>query len=241
MFMQKLSPYHYPSHVLFQFILANFLKVQRVTKKLQSIHHQIQSLVTTETLHSQEIKIELFSTTEELVGPASFFHSHFAWTPSQGILTILKNNSFLFDKAFAREYPEATLIKNQAAKSLSYGIKIHEISSYFLDAATITPASVEKLHRAEFQFTRILKQLSSAIAKAIPRFKDNENVVLCLLQQQQELDAFYGTAFTYKIIKKMYRNLNEAHTFLINAYTQREFKELLPEITRHIHSLCSHL
>jgi hypothetical protein len=237
MFNQQLSPYNYPSHVLFQFILVAFLKTRYTAQKLKVISLQISSQVQSDVVQ-KKIKHELFLAAEQLAGQSSPFHSHFSWSPSQGILSTLKNNCTLFETAFSQDFPEAIDIKKHAIKSWLYSTEIRDLASQLLREFPPAPAATfTQFQKTEAQITRSLKILGREISKMIFRFKDNENVLLCLLQRKEELDTFYGTAFTHKLFKKMYQNLDAVHTFLVNAYSQREFKELIPEITNSINTL----
>lgn len=240
MFNQQLSPYSYPSHVLFQFILVTFLRTHHVAKKLKAVSLLIESTAKAEPDRRRNLTNELLLTAEELAGQSSPFHGHFSWSPFHGILSSLKNNCTLFERAFSQEFPEAILLKKHAIKSWLYSTEMRDLASHLLREFLPNPISTfERFQKTEIQITRTLKILGNALSKMILRFKKNENVLLCLLQRQNELDAFYGIAFTKKIFKKMYQNLDNAHRFLVDAYSQREFKELIPEITDCFNSLQS--
>lgn len=228
MFTQQLSPYHYPSHVLFQFIVVAFLKSFPAAKKVKEMSLLAES-------PSREHLAELLLATEELAGRSSAFHTHFTWTPLHGFLCTLKNHCSLFERAFGREFPEALPIKKYAAKSWLYSTELRDIASHLLKECT--PDTFARFQKAEMQMNEALKTLGSTLSKLILRFKNNENVILCLLLRQKELDAFYGPSYTKKIFIKMYRNLDTAQCVLTDAYSRREFNELIPEITACINSL----
>lgn len=233
---QKLTPYNYPSHVLFQFILVAFLKTHPVVKKINTLSLQIASSAKSEINPPPTLKNQLFLAAEELAGQSSPFHGHFSWNPSQGILNLLKNNCILFEKT--QDFPETAPIKKYVVKSCLYSAELRDLASNLLNESVPTNTFVH-FQKTEVQMTQNMRKLGNAISKMILHFRNNENVLFCLLQRQKELDDFYGAAFTQKIFKKMYRNLDDARLFLIDAYSQREFKELIPEITTSINSLHS--
>jgi hypothetical protein len=224
MITQQLSPYNYPSHVLFQFIIAAFLKTLPAAKRVNEI-----------SLQTEFSFPELLLATEELAGQSSPFHTHFSWTPLHGLLSALKNHCILFEKTFSREFPEAFLIKKHATKSWWYSTEMRDMASHLLREHT--PHTFAHFQKTQMQMARTLKTLGSVLSKLILRFKNDENVILCLLQRQKELDAFYGQNYTKKIFIKMYKNLDTAQCLLVDAYSRRKFNELIPEISGCINSL----
>lgn len=237
MITQQLSPYNYPSHVLFQFIVVAFLRTSSAAKKVKEIYLQADEGQS----HLHRSLPELLLATEELAGQSSPFHSHFSWSPLQGLLSALKNNCILFERTFSQEFPEASLIKKYATKSWLYSTEMRDIASHLLREFAPDPTSTfAQFKKTEMQMNKTLKAFGSTLSKLILRFKSNENVILCLLQRQEELDAFYGHTYTKKILTKMYQDLDTAQSMLVGAYSRREFKELIPEIAACINALKNH-
>lgn len=233
----QLNSYNYPDHVLFQFIVASFLQSHRTALKLKTIILQIEPSLS-KCSAPCEHRSKLFCVAEELAGRTSPYHSHFSWSPSPGTLNSLKNNCILFERAFAQDFPEALQIKKHAVKSWLYSGEMRDLAFELLkESSSASDISFARFQKIETLMTRTLKIFGTGLTKMIPRFKENENVLFSLLKQQNELDAFYGIAYTRNIFKKMFRSSSSAHKFLIEAYRQREFIELLPDITRYIDSL----
>lgn len=235
---QQLSPTHYPSHVLFQFILVQFLRTQDAFGKLTAASRQIGLCLANENTEQTHIRQALLCATECLAGAASPFRSNFSWNPSHGILSSLKNDSTLFESAFSEEIPEAACIKKQVAKCWLYCTELRDLATHlrhnsFLNNSAFFPC----FQKIEKQMQTALKKLSLAICKAMLHFGSNENVLFCLIRQQKQFDAVFGRTFTKKFIKKVHLNLDSAHQFLVEAYRKRGFEGLIPEITQKIKSL----
>ena len=72
-----------------------------------------------------------------------------------------------------------------------------------------------------------LKKLGNTIIRTLRHFKTNENVLLCVMHRQHQLDSIYGVAFTKKILKKLNLNTEKAFHFITDAYKKRGFSDLI--------------
>lgn len=212
---QKAEAQTFPSHVLFQLILLNFLHAQSLFKELTILNPD----------HSLQIL-------KQLVNEASPHRNHFSWHIDDGFISKIKNNSTLLRKK------EKTVlfhkIQRYASKTWMTCLEMHEFLACYSKDSEFSNRKFKKLQEL---MHKILQKLGNSIEKAIFFFAQNENVALFLLRQKENLDVAYGSGFTKKTLKKMYSDLDGARFFLDKSYQKREFKWLLQEILDCIEEL----
>ncbi len=218
------SSHSYPCHVLFQFILASFLRTQEAFKNLKALRCELGN--SSEIRNKMEHKNKLLSAIENLAGIASPFHNGFSLDLNLGLLTGLKNNSTLFQKNYSRQIPEASLIREQATSSWFHCIELNNLATHFsLELPLADHKDFLRFQKVEARMFAQLKKLGNTILKTLKHFKTNENVLLCLMHRQTQLDSIYGEAFTVKILKKLNLNTEKAYHFIIEAYKKRGFSD----------------
>lgn len=233
---QRFSTYHHTSHVIFQFILVEFLRVQSPIKKLKNASLEMEATFSSKD-HEAYIRHlkELIAATETLTGTASPFKSNFSWNPANGIFTKMKNDSFLFEKAFSKQFPEASSIKKQVAKCWTHCAEMRDLAEQMI----LEPFSNDYLQfqKIEKKMLSSLKILGKEIAKALLHFHSNENVLLCIISHKEQLDSIFGHKFTLKTIRKMHTDALNLQKFLLEAYTKRGFDGLSQKIYEKIKTL----
>ncbi|MGZ3633626.1 MAG: hypothetical protein ACXU9U_00230 [Parachlamydiaceae bacterium] len=220
----------YPKHVLFQLILVSFVRTQETIQSLLSASAQ---MTEAEMVHRSLHKESILQAIEKLVGPSALIQSPFNWKIASGLLTTLKNDSSLFQTIYEKNFSEAVTIRKQAAKSWLYSSELRELASDLsIDKPLKQCDKFNRFQKVEIQITASLKALGNALAKTLTHFKNNENVLYCLLCHHTSLDLIYGPSFTAKNFKKMHRSLDQTQHFLIEAYQRRGFEQLVPTITQ---------
>jgi hypothetical protein len=218
----------YPKHVLFQLILLGFVRTQEIIPSLLLASAQITEV---EMVHRSQHKESILQAIEKLVGPSAPIQSPFNWKIASGLLTTLKNDSSLFQTIYEKDFSEVATIKKQAAKSWLYSSELRELASDLsIDKPLKQCDKFNHFQKVEIQITTSLKSLGNALVKALTHFKNNENVLYCLLCHHRSLDLIYGPSFTAKNFKKMHKSLDQTQHFLIEAYRQRGFEKLIPTI-----------
>ncbi len=234
------SSHGYPCHVLFQLIFASFLRTQEAFKDLKLWRYEFENSL---EFHSKsDHKKKLLSAIESLAGIASPFHNGFSLDLTLGILTSLKNNSTLFQKNHSLQIPEASLIRKQATSSWFYCIELHDLATHLpLELPLINHKDFIRFQKVEARMFAQLKKLGNTIIKTLKHFKTNENVLLCLMHRQHQLDSIYGKAFTVKILKKLNLNSENVYHLIIDAYKKRGFSDLITKLKLKINSAQSAL
>lgn len=218
------SSHSYPCHVLFQFIFVSFLRTQETIQNLKVIRSELEICQESQS----ENKKKLVSMIENLAGISSPFHNGFSWDFTLGLLTGLKNESTLFQKNYNTQIPEAALISKQATSSWFFSIELLDLASRLpIDLPLHDHKDFLHFLKLEARLTAQLKKLGNTIIKTLMHFSTNENVLLCLLHRQDQLDAIYGKYFTAKLFKKMKFNTEKVYHFIFKAYSKRGFADLI--------------
>ncbi len=216
----------YPSHVLFQFIFVSFLRTHEAMKSLCDLRNRLE--ISQEISDRENQKKKLLLTLANCIGTTSPSHNHSSLAPSLGPLTNLKNDCALLLKNYSTQIPEAFQMNKQATLSWLYGIELYNLASQLSQESPLMGhKDFLRFLKVEAQLTMQLKKMGNAMVKGFMRFKTNENVLLCLMQHQHQLDAVYEKAFTLDILKKMGLNTENVRHFIIEAYNKRGFKDLM--------------
>lgn len=213
--------------LLIQLLLVEFVHVHQVINQIQEY--------STPGFHSEELPEPLFSSLitslKQLIGNAPThyqFFSFFHW--SKGSLFKLKEYSKLLVRHAENEHRPLFLL--------------HRIIN---QTWTIANQSLELLHKMEeliaplkhntdliLQLKNTLKKLFSCFNQVIRKvpsiieaYRNNENVMLCLLRQKDALQQIYGHVF-YKKFKWL--STDQLKNFLHQRYHARGFNSLLPSV-----------
>ncbi len=214
-----LNSFHHTDSLLFQFILAEFLKVFSIMVKIEKLQ-----------LHSNKPE-SFISNITQLSGARINFHRYFPWNPDEGVLVKLRAYVDYLSEKWA-SYPDAKAISDlQKNVYQLWNCSIETLESLHANGLESFPAKFDKVQHAA-------QKLKKALAKAIPCFKDDENVVFFIIRHHTTFSSIYGTDFVVKLIDKMYPGgLKEAKAFLQQAYTRRKFFHLLPSIKTFLNYL----
>lgn len=206
------KPYLQKRHLLIQFIASELF---RVHQELVSI----QNLLSNNILTVKAILPHI----HKLIGT----HHGYASRPiggNDGIFAKLRNCTALFHlsdvqgKPSQQIYRSVNLVWIEAEQIMEY-LKLLPANEV-VDLTILNPL-LNKLMEELDKFSRNLKGF-------FEEFKDNENVVLFIVNHHSQLDAIYGKRFVKKWLHKMYQT--ETYHFLSNRYIARGFEHLIPII-----------
>lgn len=229
---QYFNPYYASNHLLFQFILSEFilafsemLLISDVIKKTEQewpLKHK-----------DPRLYPALLHHVSKLAGSTQHYMRLLSWN-DDGLLTKLKNYCTLLyhhdnNHDLLQMYQESS-----QAWLLSLRI-LDVIRAMSQQPPTANPherrmliPSLKKLHCSFQRFSRLVVQ-------AVTPFHRDENVILFILQHKEELDFLYIPGFTKDWIQKMFpAGVKEAGQFLSQRYTSRGFDNLIPTINTKI-------
>lgn len=212
---QHLPPatFHQSDSLLIQFILHEFLKLLRVTKKLK------QSLQDENPLPM--IRKELIC----LVGPEHDYKHLFSWSSDLGVLTKMKT---YLDLLLHRDSSQVKRLKNTCHEAWEAAILCLEVAK----EGNIKTLENYKLLTDQFKNALdLFEKIPAEIKRVLPFYAQDENIVFFLLEHKETLDASLETKFLKQLFHKMYEGgVNQAEAFLIEKYRERGFLALLPII-----------
>lgn len=163
-------------------------------------------------------------TLKQLLGPTKDLVRLFSWNFNEGLLTKLRTYCTLFLQNADTDEKEFIAIQHYADKIWQNCLQAMDALHELPQDHTSFFSSIEKASAAAQRFAKL-------IARLIPQFKHDENVVFHVLRHHKLFDKIYGSRFTFKLLSKMFsKGFKEGHHFLIQKYTDRGFNKMLPII-----------
>lgn len=214
-----LNSYHHTDSLLFQFILAEFLKAFSILIKI-------------EKMRAHNYKPEPFiSNIRQLSGVGIGLQRYFPWNPDEGVLVKLKSYVDYLSEKWSSS-PDSKIISD-LQKS------VHQLWNHSIDTLETLESNGLESFPAKFdKVQHSAQKLKKALAKAIPCFKDDENSIFFIIRHHTAFTSIYGSEFAAKLLDKIYPGgLKEARNFLQQAYTRRKFAHLLPSIKTFLNHL----
>jgi hypothetical protein len=227
------NAYHQSNSLLFQFILSEFLIAYREIQALDSLCKREHPMALNATVLRKEQ--EIFHTMEtilaKLVGSTREYMRLFSWNFIDGVVSKLKNYCALFSQNADTDEKEPLAMQHYADKAWLYCLQ-------GMDALRDTPNAHPALCHSLEKGLGAMHRLARLIARVIPQFRDDENVVFFVLRHKDKFDKVYGTKFVTKLFCRMYpKGLKEVQYFLSQKYAGRGFENLMPIIHKKISEL----
>lgn len=225
--------------ILFQFILSEFLLVFESSQKIENWMGKIAKVDSgfsggTATLARYRVIYDLM---HELTGSNLAFSLALPWNSSPGSLRNLCYYTYLYHRRQDRNDPEMRNLAGTTEKAFRLASRAHaELTAEDFHCGIsqdLLEAVCPRLNQLSLQIDRI----SSAVAKNILKFAEDENVLFFVLRNQHVFNALYAPHFVRGIFDRLFSHLDEAEEFLIKRYVQRGFDNLIPIISDKIRHL----
>lgn len=221
---RHVNAYHHRNSLIFQFILTEFIES---FEEIQQLERLCSRKVDVHTKNKEETQKQIESAITKLVGSTRDYMRIFSWNFGDGLLEKLKTYCALLLRNAANDEKEIIALLHYAEKTWQAVMQakdhLHEDNHRKI-----------LLHYFEKANTS-LQRFSKVIVRIVPQFRDDENVVFCILRNKEKLDRLHGPRFVAKMLGRMYsKGLKEAHHFLSRKYAERGFDHLLPVITKKI-------
>ncbi|MGK5595596.1 MAG: hypothetical protein ACSNEK_09620 [Parachlamydiaceae bacterium] len=215
-------PYLQDSHLVFQFILSEFIKASEEARRLEPLI----------ALYKQKNGENHCELVHSLTGLSGYSHNHgqiFPWTHAEGSLNKLTTliHQYVQLSGESREVKE---IQNVLDKSLKESKKaLHLLKASEKDNSSVYVEDMIELH--VIQALKSFRKLKKHLFPLLKLFRNNANVLFFLLKNQQALRNIYGKRVIVQFFKE---NCPEGHTslehFLLGEYTKRGFSQLAKNI-----------
>lgn len=231
---QYFNPYYSSNHLLFQFVLSEFILayreiqwINKITNKSEPSDFLDDSHAQSQTLHALALHVS------KLAGST---HQHLrllSWN-DDGFLTKMKNYCALLCHNDNTENRDLYRMYQESSQAWLLSLRVLDAVRTLLQQVPIEkPLDQRIIDPSLKKLTNSLKRLSRLVWRSAIPFSHNENVVFFILRHKKQLDALYKPGFTRELIKKMFsKGINEACQFLLERYSIRGFNNLIPVINR---------
>jgi hypothetical protein len=227
------TPFFHNNGLVFQLIINEFLSASKEMQKALQLSENIKSYESKTPPLAQDLN-ELRISLSKLAGAKIENSYHLPWSLHRGFLTKL------------REYSDF-LAQSMNEYSLGYRMYDH-FHKAWLKCKQALDLLVIKRSEASVNSDLVCKNIENAnkeirrgarlIAQTIIHFKDNENVVYCLLRCQDRIADLFGKEFLKRLLCRMHPpSLSKVKSFLKSRYLKRGFDHLIPIITNEINSI----
>lgn len=217
--------------LVFQFLLAEFLKTFKEEAKLSDRLFQYQQ-------KKRDSYLDLLAPLTELSGCLPAQTSFFPWGFAEGSLNKLNS---LIQQYMQLEGDSIELKEIQ--NLIDKGLKESQKALEYLRASEEERSSLYVQEMIELHVSSVLKaikKLHKLILPLLQNYKKNENVLFFLLRNQADFRKIYGKRVFVQFFKDMYPSGPESlEKFLLREYTKRGFKQLTKNINEKVIELIS--
>lgn len=219
--IQHLKPYHYHSHLIFQFILTEFMIAYKSTA-------EIDSSIDLEALSENSFQL-LYEQVASLSGSADH-HMRLLFWNEDGILARLTSYCDLLLHRI--DTPNHLALQQEADRAWTLSIEaliaLRAVSDQTTSRHPPFKSAIAKLQRS-------IERLGRLITATLCELEEDENITLFLVQHHKEIDQIYGPGYVLRQLRKMRPGgLKGTHDFLRQRYTDRGFENMLPLIDSKI-------
>jgi len=227
--------------LLFQFVLLRYLAIHENIVACEKLMAKIQHLPSPTSPPSELKKLE--NHLGKIMGSIGDRPMQMPWdNGSHWLLKLSKTCQHLIQNKY--------LVCERSQRISSCIDKMHTISNKIdetlrhLRKATlrIQTDDIAVLFHSLKQLHRTMRRFCQLIVEGIFVFREDENVLLFLVQYKDRFDALNGKDFVKELLIKLYpKGINELLKFLHQRFEERGFTRLLPMITNKVIKLDSSL
>lgn len=219
---RHVNSFHQNNSLLFQFILNEFLETFNEMQKLDILCSRSLSPLLSHEIDCRQKDLHLMQESLiQLLGATKDCMRLLSWNFKEGLLTKLRTYCTLF--LLNADTDEKELIAIQY-----YTDKIWHNCHQAIDALHDLPQDYTSLFLALEKASTATQRLAKLIARLIPEFKHDENVIFYVLRNHELFDKTYGNRFTLKLFSKIFpKGFEEGLLFLVKKYTERGFDNVL--------------
>lgn len=220
--------------LLFQFILIEFIEAFSEVQRLDVLCHRKPSTLSDASgkgLDCETTRKTIETILTKLAGSARDYMRLFSWNFGDGLLGKLKTNCSLFIHNAVSDEKEMIALQHYADKMWqgclqatdSFREEVREYEAFF--------SAVDKTSNS-------MQRFAKQMARIALQFREDENVVFCILRYKESLDKLYGSRFVAKLLCRMFpKGMRDALNFLSQRYAERGFENVLPVLAEKISEL----
>src|SRR5437868_3128375 len=186
---QSSKPYHHHHHLLIQFILFELILAQ------QEIEH-IFAVLEDEAIDQQKTLELLLNSLIKLSGSTQGYMRLFSWN-DDSILTKLKNYCAYFCQSSGHKNKDRLNMNFESNRAWLSSLHTLDLARRFASQAENEQLKgknwdIGALNTSLHKTVCSIHRLARLTAKAVTKFKHDENVIFFLLRHAESLDALFG-------------------------------------------------
>jgi hypothetical protein len=207
-------------NLLVQFIYSELMESFEIIKCIEKLK------LSDESLLNEGVAENLYHLLLKLVGnPKS--SSHYFSNEKSGTFSKIKSYSALLSEIKSIQKKEISYLNQVGNQMWILSLQACDACKSLLQEQDINKTLLFLIKR----MIHALKVYLKIIKQFLMHYKQDENVLFFLLQNQEKLDAMYHENFVASLFKKMFfRSLKRAELFIYTRYSIRGFSHLLPLI-----------
>ncbi len=238
-----LQVYTQSKSLLFQFILSEFLISYQKVEEIEKIYERMEALLIKERFgaNTQPYLAELLNKIPVLTGSQMVVTNEqsLPWTHQKGTLNKLRHYCYLLSHRVSDDTDILNL--NVAVSKAFHGTLqtrevIFSLQRQLEDLAQIP--NYVALYQLLDRMIDNMKRASRLILRILIQFKEDENILLFLIEHKNDFDQLYKTQFLVRILKKMFpKGVEEASKIIQQKYQKRGFVQLSDSLTNQLQHL----
>ena len=225
------------SGLVFQFVLAEFLRTYHLVHRLEKFANEMNLLVGAQTAEfSEKACRALLDQLTELAGVATDLAPSLPWGSGGGYLS----SFYHYCQVLARKPKGRT--KNHSklfqgiGKSYQASLKCRNALLLAKDSKNnfdLSSSDKKMITRSLNQLFRAFHRMADQLTHCILEYSQDENVVFFLLRYHEDWDNLFDVPVVASILEKMYpRGLMDVESLLSRRYAKRGFEHILPIISQ---------
>lgn len=211
--------------LLFQFLLSELLLAKKEAQKLvHDTYFQDKKL---------NMALKIF---KKMAGACKYSVRGWAWSPGEGTLTRLRRYSIAYTSNDSLDVGNFHRANDLSHKLLIKGQECLEYC-YQLNAQNSgEPSSdLNYLKLLILKLVDLLNEMAQVLFAEFKRFKDDENVIFFVLRHNNEINELFEKDWLAKNFTEIFPGgLKEVREYLHERYTDRNFPQLLPIISKFV-------
>ena len=216
--------YHADNAILIQFIISEFVQITPLIHKIHAFFPQPRESSSTPTNHEVPLLVQ---STRQLIGLLPHReHPSFPYGTT-GPLTKLKSYCEQFARNSLHRHPSHLALHKAACQTWLAAIHGMELlNAWQVELRdVVNPSAIFPLKRSFDKLKIRFNQLTRSLPRVIRDYRQNENVLLCLLRKKEALSDIYGSEFLYTHFKWPLQ-AQELAQWVIQRYRGRGFEAL---------------
>lgn len=247
---QTFQAYHHSAGLLCQFLLSEYIEIGQPLEEISDLYETLEPHLLEAAREKRPID-RLFSKKRltQLLQIANYLcpdpieKEAFTFVASSGgVCAKFRDFALLFDRLFATDEIPRSLVRD-AVRLYQTMIDCHFALRSFQEGSTRSVKDIEakKLVTHIKKMLRLNKRIAKYLAQIIEGFRDDETVMLFLIQHHERLGSVMGHKILIGVMQRMFpQGSGELTSFLKKRYGSRGFTHLFDVIDEKVEEVAAY-